>query len=144
MILIDGTDQVLGRMATQVAKKLISGEEVVIINAEKVIISGSKKAVFEEYTHKFSQGGLRKGPFYPRSPDRIVRRAIRGMLAYDKPHGKEAFKRLKVYIGTNGFNPKDSILKPMEEKDKPYRYVYVGDISRHLGSSFNVIDNKTR
>jgi len=102
MILVDATDQILGRMASIVAKRLLEGEQVTIVNAEKAIITGDPMRVKEKFKTKFDLARVvnpRRGPFFPRTPDRIVSRAIRGMLPWSKPRGKEAFRRLRVYRG---------------------------------------------
>lgn len=108
MKLIDATNCVLGRLAAFTAKELLKGETIVILNAEKAFVSGSKDFIVKEYKRKRELGTERKGPFYPRMPDRILKRAVRGMLPYQKPNGRSAYKRLKVYIGT-----------PIEFKNEP-------------------------
>ena len=83
----------------EMAKDLLKGETVAVVNAEKAVISGNPKMVIEKYLERRHKGDPKKGPFFPKTPDGIVSRAIRGMLPYDKPKGRQAFKRLKVYIG---------------------------------------------
>ncbi len=97
--IIDANGALLGRLSTHMAKRLLNGEEIAIINAEKAIISGKKASIKEEYKIKRELGTYRKGPFFPRMPDRIVKRTVRGMIPYQTPHGRAAFKRLKCYIG---------------------------------------------
>ncbi len=97
--IIDAQGATLGRLCTTVAKDLLNGEEIAIINAEKAVISGKKRKIKEQYKKKREVGTYRKGPFFPRSPEKIVKRSVRGMIPYQKPHGREAFKRLKCYIG---------------------------------------------
>ena len=90
---------ILGRMSSKVAKKLLNGEEVVIINAEKTVISGKKKSKILE-AHVFLEvGAPERGPFHYRRPDRIVRKTVRGMLPMDKVKGKNALANLKVFLG---------------------------------------------
>ena len=93
--IIDATGLTLGRLSTNIAKRLLEGEEIAIINSEKAMISGKKSSIKERYKQKREVGTYRKGPFYPRLPDQIVKRTIRGMLPYQKPHGRTAFKRLR-------------------------------------------------
>jgi len=97
--IIDASGAILGRLASEVAKRALKGEEIIIINAEKAVISGNKEAVLEKYLHRRRIGNPKKGPFFPKRPDLIVKRAIRGMLPYKKKRGKEALKRIKVFIG---------------------------------------------
>ncbi|MEE8167872.1 MAG: 50S ribosomal protein L13 [Candidatus Hydrothermarchaeales archaeon] len=103
MKVIDAKDVILGRMASIVARELLNGEEVAIVNAEETVISGRKEDILEKYTLRRQRKSLvnpaRHGVFFPRRSDRIVRRTVRGMLPYKKARGSAAFKRLKVYVG---------------------------------------------
>ncbi|MBU0929778.1 MAG: 50S ribosomal protein L13 [Nanoarchaeota archaeon] len=99
MIVIDGTNLVLGRLATFAAKKALEGEEVIVVNSENVIISGKKKDVISIFKQKVGRGTPLKGPFYPKQPDRVVRRVIRGMIPYKQGRGKLAFARVMCYLG---------------------------------------------
>jgi len=96
---IDATGLILGRMASVVAKRLLMGERIAIVNAEKAVISGRRTTVIKRYKDRLQIGHYRKGPYWPRRPDRIVWRTIRGMLPRYKEKGKQALKRLKVFIG---------------------------------------------
>ncbi len=132
-MIIDATDAVLGRLASVTAKKLLCGEDVIIINSEKTVVTGKKKMVFERFFHKRERGDPKKGPFYPRYPDMILRRVIRGMLPYKKPKGRAALKRLKVYRG-NPENMKkvEKIIKSTEELE--CRYITLEQLSRRMGA----------
>lgn len=99
IIIIDADGLILGRLASNVAKRLLKGENVIILNAEKAAISGKKQRIVQEAKTFLEVGHPRKGPNHPRRPDRIVSRTIRGMLPWRKPKGKEAYKRLRVYLG---------------------------------------------
>lgn len=138
-IVYDAKDKVLGRLASTVAKELLNGKNVAVINAEKAYISGDKEMVAKRYKVRL---GLQEkenpehSPHWPRRPDMLVRRIIRGMLPYHKkPSGKAAFRRLRVFIGT----PKElNGHKPIEIKTKGPRamyvgYVYIDDLSKLLG-----------
>ena len=137
MLIINADNLILGRLASHTAKLILSGKEVIIVNAEKAVITGSKKQIFAEYKQKRDVGSVRKGPYYPRTPDRILRRTVRGMIPYKKPSGKKAFSRLKVYIGV----PKElkeerfRTIKSASAVDK-IKYVKLGDVSRQLGAKF--------
>src|SRR5260370_42474071 len=101
--IVDASNLILGRMASYVAKKAIDGKSMVVINAERAVISGTKARVVARAKLKLKTrtlGNLDKGPTHPRKPDGYVRRVIRGMLPWKKSVGKEAFHRVKVYIGT--------------------------------------------
>ena len=97
--IIDAESLILGRMASIIAKRMLEGEKIIIVNAEKAVLSGEKKSRVREAKEFLEVGHPKKGPFHYRRPDRIVRRTVRGMLPYKQPKGKRAYKRLKVFIG---------------------------------------------
>ena len=134
--IIDATDATLGRLSTNTAKRLLKGEEITIINSEKAIISGKKPAIKDRYKQKREVGTYRKGPFYPRMPDQIVKRTIRGMMPYQTPHGRNAFKKLKCYVGI----PKEFEGKKTENitdaERKPVDFITVEELSKSLGAKF--------
>jgi large subunit ribosomal protein L13 len=97
---VDASGLVLGRAASLIAKRLLGGESIVVVNAEKSIVVGSRTDVIRHYTAARARGSVRSGPHFPRYPDRIFRRTVRGMLPHLKTRGKIAFRRLEVHIGT--------------------------------------------
>ncbi len=101
MITIDGKGVVLGRLASFVAKKSLKGEEVKVINCDQIIITGNQKTIGREFKEKRSRfGHSQKGPKHHANSEKIVKRAIRGMLPDHRVgRGKEAFKRIKCYVG---------------------------------------------
>ena len=132
---IDGDGLILGRMSSIVAKRLLAGETIDIVNAEKMVVSGKKQMVINKEKEFLNVGGHEKGPVHFRQPHRIVRRTIRGMLPYRKAHGREAFKRLKVHIGVP-----DKLSGAELEKMEKYhssnlnrRFVTVGEIAENIG-----------
>ena len=96
---VDASGLVLGRAASLIAQRLLRGERIVVVNAEKSIVVGSRRQVLAHYTAARARGSVRSGPHYPRYPDRIFRRTVRGMLPHLKTRGKVAFHRLEVHIG---------------------------------------------
>lgn len=96
---VDASGLVLGRAASLIAKRLLRGESIVVVNADKSVVTGSRTAVLNFYIANRARGSVRSGPHFPRYPDRIFRRTVRGMLPHLKTRGKEAFDRLEVYIG---------------------------------------------
>ena len=138
MKIIDASECIMGRLASSVAKSLLNGEEVHIINAENAVISGSKDMVFGEYISKRNLNHPRKGPYYPRMPHMMLKRAVRGMIPYQKPKGREAFKRLKVDVGTPLALQKEKaeIIENAKMKDST-KYIRLGDVSKNLGAKFN-------
>ena len=105
--LVNAEGLIVGRMCSKVAKRLLNGEEVIILNAEKAVFSGKKKSKVAE-AHKFLEvGAPKRGPFHYRRPDRFLRKTVRGMVPLKQPKGKSAYKRLKVFMGV-----------PLEFKDQ--------------------------
>jgi len=96
---INAEGLILGRMASKVAKKLLNGEGVIIVNAEKSVLSGKKKSKVAEAKQFLAVGSPKRGPFHYRRPDRIMRKTVRGMLPIRQPKGKTAYKKLKVFMG---------------------------------------------
>jgi len=96
---INAEGLILGRMASKVAKKLLNGENVIIVNAEKSVLSGKKKSKVAEAKQFLEVGAPKRGPFHYRRPDRIMRKTVRGMLPIKQPKGKTAYKKLKVFMG---------------------------------------------
>ena len=99
---IDASGLILGRLASHVAKRILLGEEIVVVNADKLVITGSKQNITEEFKARLGTktwGSQKKAPKHARRPDTYVRRVVRGMLPWKKPRGKRAYRRLKIYIG---------------------------------------------
>lgn len=99
MKIIDADGLVLGRLASYVAKELLEGDKITIVNADKAIVTGSKVTTFKEYRDMREKGSREKGPYFPKRPDRILKRTIRGMLPYKRSRGRKAFSNLRVYVG---------------------------------------------
>lgn len=134
--IIDANGATLGRLSTDTAKRLLGGEEIAIVNSEKAIISGKKSSIKNRYKQKREVGTYRKGPFFPRMPDMIVKRTVRGMIPYQTPHGREAFKKLKCYVGIPK-EFKDKKFEMIEEaKKQPVNYITIEELSKSLGVQF--------
>jgi large subunit ribosomal protein L13 len=134
---IDASGLILGRMSSYVAKDLLKGETVVIVNAENAVVSGKRELVIKEYFDRRSKGKIRKGPYYPRTPDQILKHTVRGMIPYQKAHGREALDRLKVYIGV----PREMSKEKFEtiagaSSEGVVEFVDLGELSRTLGANF--------
>ena len=97
-IYLDASDQILGRMAARVAKMLLKGDTIYIVNAEKAVVSGDQKATFELFRQKVARGDPYNGPFYPNVADKILKRSVRGMLPKRSVRGRDSMKRLKVFL----------------------------------------------
>lgn len=102
VLVVDASNQILGRMCSIVAKRLLEGYCVHVVNVEKTRISGSKRSFIEEYGRFLEVKSVRNPkhtPRHPRNPVTYVRSTVKGMLPMDKPKGVEAFRRLRVHIG---------------------------------------------
>ncbi len=132
---INAEGLILGRMATYVAKRLLKGERIVIVNSEKAVLSGKKRSKLNDAQEFLGVGGPGRGPFHYRRPDRIVRKTVRGMLPFKRPKGKQAFKRLRVYMGVpDGFkDQKMETLTNAHAKKLKCSYVTIGEFARGIG-----------
>ncbi len=102
MILINAENHIMGRLGTFVAKKALEGEQVTVVNAEKIMITGTREnalAKMRVKLHMRGKGNPEKGPKYSRMPDKILRLSFRGMLPWRSSRGKEAFRKIHVYNG---------------------------------------------
>ncbi|MBI4175744.1 MAG: 50S ribosomal protein L13 [Candidatus Aenigmarchaeota archaeon] len=134
-LVFDADDQIAGRLATRAAKEILKGKRVIIINAEKAVISGNPTYIINTYRAKVQKGDPYKGPFYPRTPDRLLRRIVRGMLP-KRPRGRAAYRKLEVYKGKPaGLGLKDeAILRPIETSNTlEHKFITLGNLSRHIG-----------
>lgn len=101
MIVIDGKNTVLGRLASFAAKESLKGQEVSVVNCDQVIITGNKTTTEKEFKIKRSRvGHSQKGPKHHANSEKIVKRSIRGMLPnHREGRGKQALERIKCYVG---------------------------------------------
>lgn len=137
-IVVDGSDLIAGRLASNVAKLLLQGNHVSIVNCEKIMISGNRRNIIGEYKDFLKIASIihpKHGPFHPRRPDTIISRMVRGMVPRDKPSGQAAHKRLRAYIGV----PREirSLEKIQFDNAKIRRsnayYVSMSDLGRTIG-----------
>ncbi|MGC9210110.1 MAG: 50S ribosomal protein L13 [Acidilobus sp.] len=138
-LIIDGEGAILGRMASFIAKRLLAGQRIVVVNAEKVAVSGDPTRLIQfykdtvlgvrsHYSHKWR-------PKRPRSPQQLVRRAVRGMLP-KTPKGERALKGLRVYVGVPKEFAGKAVKLPEEMtvvKLRRAKYATLGEIARQLG-----------
>ncbi len=110
---INGSNLVVGRVASAVAKMLLKGNSVVLLNSEMMVMSGHLRSAMDKYKRIFElqdKANPEHSPYWSRRPDLFVKRIVRGMLPYKAARGRTAYKRLRVYTGI-----------PSEFKDaKPY------------------------
>lgn len=140
MQVIDGSEHILGRLATHIAKQLLDGEEVIVVNAEKIVVTGGREQILKDYKERRDRGVAgrnRCGPYYPRMPDRMFKRSVRGMIPFADPHGKTAYKRLKVYIGIPREMQGTELLKVDKAMDRgATKKMHLGEVATWLGADF--------
>ena len=110
---IDAERQTLGRLATEVARRLRgkhkasftphvdTGDYIVVVNAEKVRVTGNKATAKMYYRHSGYPGGIKATRFdamIEKHPERVIETAVKGMLPHN-PLGRACFRKLKVYAG---------------------------------------------
>lgn len=133
-IIYDGTDAIFGRVASAVAKDLLKGNFVDLINCNGIIVSGDKNLFVKKILTKgaMGRGASLKGPKYPRMADRLVKRMIRGMLPWDTNKGREAFKRLRCYNEGSSFSEEELKNVKNFEHRKPMKYSTIKEIVRGM------------
>ncbi len=134
-VVVDAKGLILGRMASIIAKRLLQGETIIVVNAEQAAISGKRLSRVREAKRFLEVGHPGKGPYHSRRPDRIVRKTIRGMLPRKKPKGQQAYKRLKVYLGLPPELKNKEAQTIIEASAERLRcpYITVGELTKEIG-----------
>ncbi len=132
-MIINAKHLIAGRLASVAAKQALLGEEVFILNSEHAVISGNKKSVVGKYDAQAKRGEPFHGPFLPKTPDRLLKRIIRGMLPYKQGKGRLALKRIKCYKGIPSLF-EGKVLETIEKAHikKMQKYITIGDLCNHL------------
>jgi large subunit ribosomal protein L13 len=137
-VVVDARDCILGRVASQVAQRALDGERVAIVNAEDAVITGDAEDVFGTYRKRLELGSD-NGPYYPKRPDTILKRSVRGMLPYKKPRGREALDNVRVYVGNPYEGDDDREAEILEETSldrlSNIRFVHLHEVSEQLGAN---------
>ena len=144
-VVVDARDCIVGRVASQVAQRALDGDSVAVVNAERAVITGSEDDVMSTYRERDAVGSD-QGPNYPKRPDRIFKRAVRGMVPHKETRGREALERVRVYIG----NPYDDGAGEDEEAEavepavlegtsldrlSTIKFVSLAEVSENLGAN---------
>ena len=133
-VVVDARDCILGRVASEVAQKVLDGERVAVVNAEDAVITGNEEDTMSTY-RKRAEVGSDRGPYYPKRPDRIFKRSIRGMVPYKKEHGREAFENVRVYVG-NPYDDDGEVLDGTSlDRLSNIKFISLGEISAKLGAN---------
>ncbi|MBI5390600.1 50S ribosomal protein L13 [Candidatus Woesearchaeota archaeon] len=99
MIIIDANNLIAGRVASYAAKQSLLGEEIVVLNIEKCVLTGRRRVVLGDFVHNINRGVARKGPYMRRTAEFMFKRIVRGMVPYKRARGMEAYKRIMCYVG---------------------------------------------
>ncbi len=102
MIVFDADGAVVGRLCTYVAKKALAGEEVAVVNVEKAFLSGDPQRIYYDYKARRDiqqKANPEESTKWPRRPDYLFKRILKGMLPKHKARGADALKRVKAFIG---------------------------------------------
>ncbi|MDP3640547.1 MAG: 50S ribosomal protein L13 [Nanoarchaeota archaeon] len=137
MKIYNGDGMILGRLASRVAKDALLGEEVHVVNAENIVISGQKVLIVaREKQRRERKAHPTKSARFSRLPERAVRRSIRGMLPWKQARGKEAFKRIMCHRGVpEAFAGKEllTVLGASAQKLPNLKFITMGEICKRLG-----------
>ncbi len=140
MTVIDGSNMIMGRLASNVAQRLLKREVIHIVNAEKIVMTGTESSIMARFRTRLEispKANPHNGPKYSRMPDKIVKYAVRGMLPWKAPRGKTAFRNLRVHIGVPeelGAEKQEKVENAQNRHGKGF--LVIGDISRALGAKF--------
>lgn len=132
MLLIDGANCVLGRVAAHAAKQAMQGQTIKIFNAEKMVITGNRRWAENEWKRRRGikvSTNPEKSPKFPRRPDLFVKKTINGMLPRNSSRGKEALKRIKIFMGA----PQDAQGAVKISECTSRLKTSVGDVCKALG-----------
>ncbi len=131
---IDATNCIAGRLSSQVAKMLLKGDKVLVLNAKDVVVSGNPKYNKKDFLHEIRKGDPYHGPFFPKESDKILKRMIKNMLP-KKHRGTEALKNLKVFNSLPAeFGGKKTEVLGKTVNKLECKYTTLGKISEFLGA----------
>jgi large subunit ribosomal protein L13 len=132
---VDARDCILGRVASQVAERALDGERIAVVNAERAVITGREEDIMADY-RKRDEVGSDRGPQFPKRPDRMFKRSVRGMLPYKTTKGREAFENVRIYVGDPYEDAEAEVLDGTSlDRLSNIRFVSLGEISENLGAN---------
>ena len=133
-LVVDAGDCILGRVASEVAERAMAGDRVAVVNAERTVITGNEESTMEVY-RKRADIGSDSGPYYPKRPDGIMKRAIRGMVPYKTDRGREAFENVRVYVG-DPFDEEGEVVEGTSlDRLSNIKFTSLGEVSEQLGAN---------
>lgn len=133
-VVVQARDCILGRVASEVAQRALAGERVAVVNAEGAVITGNEESTLDTYRTR-AQLGSDQGPAYPRRPDGILKRSVRGMVPYKQTDGREAFERVRVYLG-NPFDAEPTVIDGTSlDRLSNTKFTTLGTVAEDLGAN---------
>merc|ERR1739845_174962 len=149
VVVIDGSGHLMGRLASVIAKQLLSGQRIIVVRCDQICISGNfyrNKLKDLEYLRKRMNTNPSRGPYHYRAPSKCLFKVVRGMIPHKTKRGMEALNRLKVFDGIpHPYDKQKRMVVPSALrvlKLKPGRkYCQVGRLSHETGWKYKpVID----
>lgn len=132
-LVVDAGDCILGRVASEVAARAMEGERIAVVNCEYAVITGNEESTMETYRNR-ARVGSDQGPSYPKRPDGITKRAIRGMVPYKTVRGREAFENVRTYVG-NPYDDAEVLAGTSLDRLSNIKFTSLGEISEQLGAN---------
>ncbi|PSP81525.1 50S ribosomal protein L13 [Halobacteriales archaeon QS_1_68_20] len=134
-VVVDARDCILGRVASKVAERAMDGQRVAVVNVEQAVITGDENDVMATYRKRIDIGSD-QGPAYPKRPDGIFKRAVRGMLPHKTKRGQDAYANVRAYVG-DPYDDEDAEVLDDTSLDRlsNIRFVHLGDVSEQLGAN---------
>ncbi len=131
---IDATDAIVGRLSAFVAKRLLEGEAIVIVNAEKAVFSGNPRNVVRVYARRremTDKADPSLGAKWPRRPDLFLRRIIRGMLPKRHYRQTKALGLLRIHMGAGDVKDAQAYSQTSAQLSRPA--ISIRDVCAELG-----------
>ncbi|CAN6688581.1 unnamed protein product [Malus baccata var. baccata] len=140
-VVVDRRHHMLGRLAAVVAKDLLNGQPIAVVRTEQIAISGGlvrQKMKYMRFLRKRMNTQPSHGPIHYRSPAKIFRRTVRGMIPHKTKRGAEALARLKVYEGIPPLYDKTKMMVVPDalkvlRLQKGHKYCLLGQLSSEVG-----------
>ena len=133
MKVINAKGLIMGRLASKVAKDLLSGETIAVVNVSDVVISGTLEQEvvrLNSLKHQKRKTNPEHSPKYPRVPHMMFKRIVRGMLPKKSSRGREALHRLRAYPGIPANVDAKEAITYEEVSKKPLRATTLGAVCR--------------
>lgn len=130
---ISAEGKILGRLASRIASMAKEGKTVRVVKSEDAVISGDEQKVLNDYKTKKDRGARDRGPYFPKRPDRILKRTVKGMLP-SNPSGRDALDNVRTYLDVpEEFEDYEEVDVKEGDDLLNRNYVKLGRVSKHIG-----------